>query len=506
MIELSNYIKLYEASNTITRGELKIPNISTLIKMYIDLFGDDFYKKCSNKNLRGGTKHTHELIRGFFGETVDDFEENIKKLLTSEIGLHVSDFELKYSENNTDASGAYPSIKITFKDDVSNDRIEVRAGAWLYAINTNSKIQKKQLTPDKLGFAEEDNKFKSVASIKEQLSVNKDNEVLLATLQNLIDEIIVSESGKKYDTLDELMGSQNKYIRKISNIDFEKKDINNLINDFGEILGPCFLLSKLNGDHYVSFPTESNARLYDYELDSTLYISAKAGRGAAPSAVYMAKNAQKLAEGTKNTDPLFDEDAVGDKFYIDTVIPILADETKASKKDSAIIKCQFRLLEALADNNYDDTCKSVIELLKKHGLMYDKKSYMLPREEISKLHSEGKLAEVLEELYKILEYKPSDKFSIKNIDEKWESFKNIDEGCIAYPIRAHVVKVLNAKFAKEITYWAKRAIDGYQLYITYKDDKLEIELKTFGEGEYTLEPSGSVSEPRLKAIACRKKH
>ena len=43
-----------------------------------------------------------------------------------------------------------------------------------------------------------------------------------------------------------------------------KEDFKNIAVDFGEVLGPIMLMDKLKGDVKLSYPTGSNAKLFDY--------------------------------------------------------------------------------------------------------------------------------------------------------------------------------------------------------------------------------------------------
>lgn len=509
----------YIVENIIDIFENKLPGSKTIIKIYKEIFGEDYYSKCGNKSLKGDTKHVHELFRGFLGENdhTDEVIENTNKFLQY-IGLSENDYNLEYTFD-PEASGQYPSVKITFNKDINTDILSCNKDYYIFIVNTCGKVKRKELTPVALGVADID--FKSSNEVKEIIKKTTKKNEYNELLVKLFDDLTIKDEVKK-ETLDEILNEDIQFDNiEIGSLD--KKTLTTVLVDFGEIIGGCYLLNTLKGDHTLRYPGKSNLKNVDYFIDykeikseeddvidaSTISISAKADNGAAPSCVSMA---QSIIRQVKSN--LIDEN----NEFIKNIIPALATLDKG-KNNSSIMTCQNKLFNFLSTK--DNKFNTIMKLLEDNNL-YFKNDEAFNFDNIKKMINDNKklFYDIIKNLYDTLNYHPSDQFDIEG-GVSCKLFKNFDKardlyyGCIAYPIRAKIVEYLNTNYHDDISMCCKLGLGYYQIYIKSKNFKESKEGNTCSiiftlkkldkEDNWKLEPSGSVNNPKLKSIACRPK-
>ena len=296
MIKLKDYVSKINETLLLTKSHIE--------KIYIDVFGQEAANKVKvDRSVVKGRSHT-EIVRGWFGDDDTEIENNCEKFLKDGLHINLDNIETEMGRF-PEASGAYVSMKITPKEDMKlNVGIELEKNKPVYIVCKGGKIKKKELTPVSLGLGNKS--FDSIDSIIKTVSESdklKDNEVVKTFAINMIKQITKEVSGTKYKTFAEL-AEKKTMSRDMSNLDFgqiDDKSYNNVLNDFGEVAGACFILSKLEGKHNVFFPGESNNAMYDYAIDyhdtaRQADISAKAGAGAKPSAVVMSSSMIELAK------------------------------------------------------------------------------------------------------------------------------------------------------------------------------------------------------------------
>lgn len=525
MISLKEYI--IENVNDIFEdksSDKKLPSSRQIKNIYIDLFGNEYYNKCGNKSLKGDKKHVHELFRGFIGNTEDDAINNANKFL-QKCGLSDSEYNLEYNLKDDEASGQYPSIKVTFNNKIKTDILSCDKDYYLFIVNTVGKVKRKELTPSALGVA--DHKFCSSGELKNIIKTTTSKNQYNAILVNLFDILTVKDEAKK-ESLDEILNEDIKF-ENINIGEIDKQTLMTILVDFGEILGGAYLLNTLKGDHTLMFPGKSNFKNVDYFIDynevktetdddinkSTISISAKAGTGADPSCVSMAQTI--LSQLKTNIISKNNLDNV-DSDFLEYIIPALGTLDKGFN-NSSIITCQNKLFNFLSDK--DVKYNNIMKLLSDNQLYSRKKEAFNFNRLKNMFHNEKeKIYEIIKTLYdkNHLDYKPSDKFNITD-GINCELFNNIDKyrdlyyGCIAYPLRASIVKYLNDNYHESISTCCKLGLGYYQIYVKYSSFKeqssgntctLVFTLKKLDhEDNWKLEPSGSVNNPKLKAIACK---
>ena len=446
------------------------------------------------KNLKA-SKHGHEYMRGYFGDDEDSAIDSVKTML-SKIGI--TDVDLEYGMYR-DASGQYNAVKITSKDAIidKENLFNLKKGDYLYIVNTtvgNSKIRRKSLTPDKLGLTSDEytSKEQIVNAIKKGLKANNLEEYSGAILA-LCDCI---QGGAKDLALDEILNHTISYTVDKSVIgDLTKTDFNNIANDFGEVLGPMMLMDKLAGDIELSYPTGSNAKLFDYIINDNVWISAKAGKGAVPSSVDTMKAVQELySKG--NIEAEGDE-----KDFLERIVPIIADDEK-KESGSAIRRQSWRLALEVSDMGDNNTLMA-LDILRKYALEPNEKG--IDESAVNELYKNNKLESLLTEFYKALSYNPSSKYSIDVLTNEFESLdKKVKEGMILYPIKVAVTEYIDSKYREYITKYANMVMTGYQMYFNHKinGDNVEISFcpKQMSKNNFRLRAQGSVGEPLLKSM------
>lgn len=446
------------------------------------------------KNIKA-SKHKHEYMRGYFGDDEDSAIESVRVML-SKIGI--TDIDLEYGMYR-DASGQYNAVKITSKNAINDKEnlFKLDRNGYLYIVNTtvgNSKIRRKSLTPDKLGLTKDtyESKDQLISAISDGLKSNKLEEYAGAILA-LCDCI---QGGAKDLTIDDILNHTISYNVDKSVIgDLTKTDFNNIANDFGEVLGPMMLMDKLTGKVVLSYPTGSNAKLFDYVINDNVWISAKAGKGAVPSSVDTMKAIQELYN-KGNIEVSGDE-----KEFLERIVPIIADDEK-KESGSAIRRQSWRLALEVSEMG-DKNTQTALDILLNYGLELTENG--IPEASINNLHSNGKLESLLTEFYKALSYMPSKKYSIDVILNEFDSLdKKVKEGMILYPIKVAVTEYIDSKYRNFITKYANMVMTGYQMYFNHKinGDNIEISFcpKQMSKNNFRLKAQGSVGEPLLKSM------
>lgn len=507
-------------SNISSIFENQLPGSKTIIKIYKEIFGEEYYSKCGNKSLKGDTKHVHELFRGFLGENdnPDNVIENTNKFFQY-IGLSKNDYNLEY-EFDPEASGQYPSVKVTFNKDIKTEFLSCNKDYYVFIVNTCGKVKRKELTPASLGVADKD--FKSSNEVKEIIAKTTQKNEYNAILVKLFDDLTVKDEVKK-ETLDEILNEDIKFDNiEIGSLD--KKTLTTVLVDFGEVIGGCYLLNTLKGEHTLRFPGKSNLKNVDYFIDykeikteegdivdaSTISISAKADKGAAPSCVSMA---QSIIHQVKSG--LID----ANNEFIKNIIPALATLDKG-KNNSSIITCQNKLFNFLSTKD-NTPFKDVMKLLEDNNL-YSQKDEAFNLDNIKKMINDDKelFYNIIKNVYDKLNYHASDQFSIEGgvsckLFDNFDKAKDLYYGCLAYPIRAKIVEYLNTNYSDDISMCCKLGLGYYQIYVkfgNFEESKtgnrcsIIFTLKKLDkEDHWKFEPSGSVNNPKLKSIACRPK-
>lgn len=472
-----------------------------------ELSGNPNRKRCP-KNLRS-YKHNHEYIRGYFGDNESSTLDSVKKMLKG-IGVDLDSIYLEYGMF-WDASGQYNAVKITSKDNINIPKygFNLNKNDYIYIINTtvgNSKIRRKTLTPDNLGLTNIvfNNKEDIVKAVKKGLKSSQLEEYTQAIL-SICNCINTNDNN---NTLEDILNSETIYIVDKSTLgDLTDSDFNNISNDFGEVLCPLMLMDKLQGNVNLSYPTGSNAKLYDYIINDNIWISAKAGKGSVPSSVDTMKCIQSKFENLVN-DNIIDISKLQtkEKEFLEEIVPIIADDEK-NESGSAIRRQTWRLAIKINELGYSNI-KNALNILTKYNLTISENG--ISEKEIDNIYKENKLNDLLTEFYTNINYKPSKRFSInKLVNNYYNLEKKIKEGMILYPLKTIITRFINDNYGKGnnedyISKYANMVMTGYQMYFNYKIDGNNIKLtfcpKQMSKHNFQLKQQGSVGNPLLKSM------
>lgn len=487
---------------------------SHIEKIYVEVFGNKATAKTKvDRSVVKGRSHT-EIVRAWFGDDDTEIENNCKRFLKE--GLHINLNNVKTEIGRfSEASGTYVSMKITPKEDMKLDvGIELENNKPVYIVCKGGKIKKKELTPVSLGLGNKS--FDSIDDIIKAVSESdklKDNEVVKTFAINLIKQITKEVSGIKYDTFAEL-AEKKTMSRDMSNLDFgqiDDKSYNNVLNDFGEVAGACFILSKLEGKHDVFFPGESNNAMYDYAIDyhdtaKQADISAKAGAGAKPSAVVMSSSMIELAKANGGHLDFVDD------FLLNKIFPCFIRNYKGQKL--SVVTTKFALMHILANELNDKTAKEIFNTLDKYGVKIDSKTFNLNVDSMDAIHKSGKLIEFLNKINDLCGFGKTNKkgsYTPEKVNDEWNGNNEaIKVGCVCQPFQKYVVNFLNNNYGEQINACAKNSFGGWQVYMKNKGNKkLSIEIVPMNGEDvvYALGEESSITNPGLKAISISiKKH
>lgn len=487
---------------------------SHIEKIYVEVFGNKATAKTKvDRSVVKGRSHT-EIVRAWFGDDDTEIENNCKKFLKEGLHINLNNVETEIGRFS-EASGTYVSMKITPKEDMKLDvGVELENNKPVYIVCKGGKIKKKELTPVSLGLGNKS--FDSIDDIIKTVSESdklKDNEVVKTFAINLIKQITKEVSGIKYNTFAEL-AEKKTMSRDMSNLDFgqiDDKSYNNVLNDFGEVAGACFILSKLEGKHDVFFPGESNNAMYDYAIDyhdtaKQADISAKAGAGAKPSAVVMSSSMIELAKANGGHLDFVDD------FLLNKIFPCFIRNYKGQKL--SVVTTKFALMYILANELNDKTAKEIFNTLDKYGVKIDSKTFNLDVDSMDAIHKSGKLIEFLNKINDLCGFGKTNKkgsYTPEKVNDEWNGNNEaIKVGCVCQPFQKYVVNFLNNNYGGQINACAKNSFGGWQVYMKNKGNKkLSIEIVPMNGEDvvYALGEESSITNPGLKAISISiKKH
>ena len=487
---------------------------SHIEKIYVEVFGNKATAKTKvDRSVVKGRSHT-EIVRAWFGDDDTEIENNCKRFLKEGLHINLNNVETEIGRFS-EASSTYVSMKITPKEDMKLDvGIELENNKPVYIVCKGGKIKKKELTPVSLGLGNKS--FDSINDIIKAVSESdklKDNEVVKTFAINLIKQITKEVSGIKYQTFAEL-AEKKTMSRDMSNLDFgqiDDKSYNNVLNDFGEVAGACFILSKLEGKHDVFFPGESNNAMYDYAIDyhdtaKQADISAKAGAGAKPSAVVMSSSMIELAKANGGHLDFVDD------FLLNKIFPCFIRNYKGQKL--SVVTTKFALMYILANELNDKTAKEIFNTLDKYGVKIDSKTFNLDVDSMDAIHKSGKLIEFLNKINDLCGFGKTNKngsYTPEKVNDEWNGNNEaIKVGCVCQPFQKYVVNFLNNNYGEQINACAKNSFGGWQVYMKNKGNKkLSIEIVPMNGEDvvYALGEESSITNPGLKAISISiKKH
>lgn len=498
--------------------ENKLLSEKPIGEIYVKVFGEAAVKKCTTQHFtsaRAGRRSTC-IIRAWFGDDDDEKLNNVKKFLTDGLEIDLDTVDINIGFYPVVASGTYTACQIHALTDIKKDikvstgvvHYEIDKGSDTYIVCTGGTVTKKQLTPTALGLGGK--VFEDVESIINALENSdklNDNTTIKAFAISSIKRITHSISGKKYKSVQEL-SEQGNFSRDLSELNFagiDSKSFNNVLNDFGEIMGSVFIMSKLEGKHNVYFPSASNSAMYDYVIDfkssvNQVNISAKANGGAAPSASIPALATLELVDSSNGQLDFLDNK------FLKHVLPILARKYNGVKL--GIWQANIALLKVIADVFKDKQAIDILKVLDDYDVIIDDKTFSFDLSSIEQLKESDKLVEFLTKINALCGYGKNSNSSFFSPEKVLSALdgnnsKAVMIGCISQPFQRYAVDYLNKNYSDQITEFGKLSFGGYQIYLQKRrENQLTIKLINMQEGQkYKLSVTGSINNPNTKNTA-----
>lgn len=248
----------------------------------------DAYAKLFPNNPAPKNTKSREIIRARFGvDGSKDVESNINSLF-SQVGLHVDSILSHLPGSIRDGDKLGSSDYYTYEVKVGDEIYWVTNASQLSKEGLKVEIGKKMLTPASLGLSQT---YKN----SQQLSfAAKESINALSWMSNQTKELIsklidaAANVSYKFETMKEFFeNSTDTTIVKFESIDInlDTKSLQNLINDFGEVLDGIYVLSSVKNIKLgLVFPDDANKPLLDIECDGYMISSKDIKGGGSPSA------------------------------------------------------------------------------------------------------------------------------------------------------------------------------------------------------------------------------
>lgn len=483
-------------------------NFGTIKKIFAEYEWDT---KEEIKLFSPKTGRPHQLFAANLVDEPTSIE--FTKFFLQRINVPLNICKITYEDlpGNEGGSGYYKTIKILFTKKFQNDFLDIDANDYFTILNkeegkikksikdgsSSFKITKKSTTPDALNitaksYTSSDELIKNVLyNLKSFNHLSSYTEIFKTLMEGI-------NIPQKRQSIDSMLNDDFSFTIDTTEAfkEFSSTDFKNLFNDFGEILGPIFLLNKLTGKNLVlSFPSESNAPLYDYKINENLFISAKHKGGATPSW----QNALSAID-EKIKEKIIIPSTQKEKIFCYEIIPGCV---KKSQKEEI-----WNLMKILS--KYDNNIKNIYTFLDKSGLG---KEFDINTLNNIYLKGEKYFSKFLKTYWDICNYSGDKGISLEEIISKWNykkpSNQGIEAGSIIYPLRIAITKSLNNNFGKNsenknddiISKYISLVNNGFQIYLwdkfNQKQNKMEITFKIadMSDSPYVIEPSTSITAP-----------
>jgi len=453
-----------------------------------------------------------EVLRADFGDNVSGVAiNNIEAFLLKSTRLKINkDYNIEeimpkqyVDDLKQDLSGQFNGYAITLKNDIKILGKDHLIGDILYITNKyktgksgeKSIIMVKQLTPDALGITGKE--YHSARPLYSDVQSFINSSAFPERYKEFIlksTELIMNDSGNSntFSDFESYAGSGKQLIYNTPHNHFDGIDllsINNIQNDFGEILGAFMLFNilKNTGDGLL-YPTASNEALVDFYFDE-YKVSSKAGGGATPSgttAMQLIHNAHikgDLTFDANETD--FYESVVKHWLYaqsiarsgIYSVIIKLASVHLGPSTGYSLISEESGLDGSTMSHT------NLIEWLDKRLVQEDGLKFLI--EFVNRTGSQIKPKPYLEQYIKRMSSSDTNRV-----------------GLVFYPIMIEVEQILNQKYVSVLTTLVQKVSNVKQLYMTTRINKNLFEFKTkqFKTSNFKFERQGSVKMPFNKML------
>ena len=467
-------------------------------------------------------RYSGTIIKAKTGESLRaDFGEDPGQMLSHmmiDAGMQLGTFAVNVISpgESGSKSGQFSTLELIIQKDQTIGNANFKRGEAYYIVNRASikggvkaAVGKKDLSPDKLGLTK--NEYSTVDQLvalsNGAVSHTKLPDNYKQFLNELMSRIASQTSYSKYENMTALVESHasdftvNLGEDLVSKYSIDPVSMNNIANDFGEILGGIFIFSMVkNAGVGVSYPTQSNAALVDFMFDGWK-VSSKAGkRGGVPSigalanAILKAYRDGEISVSTNELD------------LIQNVFEVLENPTKHFKEnDGKRSSDVYSTFVALANNYLIGDGAGYDYILKASGLNATTFTRKAICEFLDKCYEDGTLWSVLSEYFKKTNTTPR---GFENENNAMKHYGNIlkDDnrfGIIFYPLTKEVVEELNARYDKDLTTLVNQVSTVQQLYLITapKATYVKFKIKSFDTANFKFVAGASAPTPLNKNIA-----
>jgi hypothetical protein len=413
-------------------------------------------------------------------------------------------------------SGQFDTIELIIQKDQILGNANFKKGEAYYIVNrvtikngVKAAVGKKDLSPDKLGLTK--NKYTSVDNLiglsSNAVAQTKIPDNYKQFLDELMSKIASQTSYAPYKNMTSLVESNaNDFIVNlgedlISKYSIDSVSLNNMANDFGEILGGIFLFSIVKEPGAgVSYPTQSNAAMVDFIFDGWK-ISSKAGKkGGIPS---IGALASVILDAYRHNTITATDNQIE---LIKNVFEVLEKPTQYFKEsDSKRNSDVYSSYVAIANNylvgqgsGYDFFLKAS----KLNATTFTRKAIC---EFLDKAYEDGILWSILSEYFKRTNTTPRGFENEKNAIKSYGNIINDDNrfGIIFYPLSKEVVEELNTRYNKDLSVLVNQVSTIQQLYLitSPKSTYVKFKIKSFDTANFKFVAGASAPTPLNKNIA-----
>ena len=263
--------------------------------------------------------------------------------------------------------------------------------------------------------------------------------------------------------------------------------IKNFQNDYGEVLGGFMLFNLLKSyGTALRYPTASNEKLVDFYFDD-YSISSKAGKGGTPSGdTILQRIYSSYKEGNLSFDTIEEQD------FNNNVIQVWVSPKKLSR--SGIYNTVFNLANVNIPDGNDSGYWYLSQITKLQPDNLEQEKVVQFLDELHK--NEDEWYKTIRELWK----RSGFSWNEKMLDEYYNKYPDMGRnrvGIVFYPIMVEVTKILNSKYAKELTKFSQMVTDVKQLYLDVIVKKGVFQFKTvpFKTATFLFEQKGSITGP-----------
>jgi len=467
-------------------------------KQYKNIIGGNDIVEVSNRK-----GDTGEVLRANFGPNDGSAETAINNFVIKS-GLKKGQYDIEMVPLGV-VSSDYNGYKILIKKPAINKLRQEYSPTEFFIITNRFKISKKtgeasvigkkDLTPDKMGLPNH-MPYKTASSlytiVERYIRSTKFPENYKEFILGSTREVMTSNNSGKFTDFKQYANAPVQLLNyKISESLFEGIDqlsIQNFQNDYGEVLGGFMLFNLLQDTGKgVSYPTNSNEKLVDFYFDNNYSISSKAGRGGTPSGDTII---QKIA--LLYADDKISFDTIQEQDFYNNLIKIWVSPEKLAK--SNIYNKVMNLSNANIPDGNDSAYwyLSSITTLQPNNLRQEKVvSYL---DELHKDKDEWK--KIIGELWK----RSSFEWNEAKLEKVYEDYPGAGRnkiGVVFYPMMVQITRVLNDKYANQLTTFSQIVTDVKQLYLDVIVKKGVFQFKTvpFKTAKFIFEQKGSIPNP-----------